>query len=93
MNAVRLTGMVDEIRQRWMPDGSLAVVAVLVLARPLHGAARKAQPAEQPIPLRAQGEQAQFLLSYDKQRIQVCGLLRRRCYTRNQEVQWGQVEV
>lgn len=93
MNHVRLQGRIEEVRQRWMPDGSQAVIAALILPRPMHGPARATAPTEQPLPLRAEGKMAERILSHQGQEVQIEGLLRRRFYSRDNEPCWGQVEI
>jgi len=88
-----LQGRVDDIHQRWTPDGSLAVVASLVIYRPHLGAERANVVDEQPMPLRAVGNMAEKLVKYQGQDITVEGTLRRRYYSRDGEQRWGQVEI
>ncbi|MDQ6967839.1 MAG: hypothetical protein Q9M14_04070 [Mariprofundaceae bacterium] len=90
---VRLQGRIDDIHQRWTPDGSLAVVASLVIHRPHLGAPRANIVDEQPMPLRAIGGLAEQLVKYQGQDITVEGTLRRRYYSRDGEKRWGQVEI
>jgi len=92
-NFVRLTGRVDDYRQRWTPDGSLAVIASLVIRRPHLGPERAQMLDEQPMPLRALGEVAEQLIRYHDKVISVEGSLRRRYYSRDGEQRWGQVEI
>jgi len=82
-----------DIRERWTPDGSLAVVASLRISRPNLGSARASNETIQPIPLRASDEQARELIRQEGKRIAVTGRLRRRYYMRREESYWGQVEV
>lgn len=93
LNAVQLHGVVDDIHDRWMPDGSLAVVAALIVHRPHLGQQRGTMLDEQPMPLRALGEFAEALIRYKGQAVQVQGELRRRYYSRDGQQRWGQVEV
>jgi len=92
-NRVRLAGRIDEVRQRWTPDGRLAVIASLIIPRPQLGPARANVEAAQPIPLRATGQQAETLLAHLHAFVEVEGVLRRRYYSRDEDVHWGQVEV
>ncbi len=93
LNAVRLCGVVDDIHERWMPDGSLAVVAALMIHRPHLGQQRGTMLDEQPMPLRAEGEYAEALIRLKGQAVHVEGELRRRYYSRDGEQRWGQVEI
>jgi len=90
---VRLQGRLDDIHQRWTPDGSLAVVASLVIERPHLGPARAQLVHEQPMPLRAVGTMATMLVANVGKVIAVEGTLRRRYYSRDGEQRWGQVEI
>ena len=92
-NHVRLRGRIEEIRQRWTPDGRLAVIVSLVIPRPQLGPARASVEAAQPIPLRATGKQAEELLAHQQALVEIEGKLRRRYYSRDGDVHWGQVEV
>jgi len=92
-NRVRLYGRLEDIRQRWTPDGKLAVIAALTIPRPKLGASRARIQEEQPIPLRATGEQAEALQKHQHQLVSIEGCLRRRYYNREGEPHWGQVEV
>ncbi len=76
-----------------MPDGSLAVVAALVMPRPAMGPVRATAASEQPIPLRAEGEMAACIQSLQGRDADVEGQLRRRFYSRDGEPRWGQVEI
>ncbi|HID37111.1 MAG TPA: hypothetical protein EYP39_07050 [Ghiorsea sp.] len=76
-----------------MPDGSLAIVASLVVERPHLGQQRATIINEQPMPLRAEGELAEKLIKLDGQVVDVQGELRRRYYSRDGQQRWGQVEV
>ena len=93
INRVQLTGRIDEIRQRWTPDGRLAVIASLIIPRPQLGPARASVEAEQPMPLRATGEHAEALLAHQHETVNIEGILRRRYYSRDGDTHWGQVEV
>ena len=96
MNAdcyVRLKGRIDDIHQRWTPDGSLAVVASLVIHRPHLGPVRAKVMDEQPMPLRAIGEMAEKLAANQGKVATIEGTLRRRYYSRDGEQRWGQVEI
>ncbi len=90
---MQLCGTLAEIRERWTPDGSLAVIASLIITRPQLGAARATSESMQPIPLRASDEQARELVRQKGREIVVTGRLRRRYYRRREESHWGQVEV
>lgn len=92
-NLVRLSGRLSDIRQRWTPDGSLAVVASLQVERPHLGPQRANIVEEQPMPLRALGDVASMLVRLDNQMVAVEGTLRRRYYSRDGEQRWGQVEI
>jgi len=88
-----MTGRVDDIRQRWTPDGSLAVIASLTIHRPHLGPSRAQIMDEQPMPLRALGAMAELLLKHQGETVSVEGSLRRRYYSRDGEQRWGQVEI
>ncbi len=92
-NRVRLCGVLADIRQRWTPDGSLAVIASLILPRPSLGADRATSEPSQPIPLRATGVEAGKLAGHEGRTMAIEGKLRRRYYHRQGESHWGQVEV
>jgi len=92
-NLVRLTGRLDDFRQRWTPDGSLAVIAALTVHRPHLGPARVNMLDQQPMPLRAQGQVAEQLVRSHGKIVTVEGSLRRRYYSREGEPRWGQVEI
>jgi len=92
-NRVQMTGRIDEISQRWTPDGRPAVIALLIIPRPQLGPARASLEAEQPIPLRATGNKAETVLKFQHQTVHIEGVLRRRFYSRNRETSWGQVEI
>ena len=93
MNRVRLQGRIEGVRQRWMPDGSQAVIAELILARPMFGPTRATAVTEQPLPLRAEGHIAEGILARQGQDVCIEGQLRRRYYSRDGEPCWGQVEI
>ncbi len=93
VNAVRLSGVLTDVRERWTPDGSRAAIASLVIPRPALGAARASHESEQPIPLRATGEAARAIAANEGRRVAIAGRLRRRYYSRHGESRWGQVEV
>jgi len=93
LNQVSLSGVLTEIRQRWTPDGSFAVIAALSIARPALGAARASSQETQPIPLRATGKAAEALKRLEGKSVAVRGRLRRRYYSRDNTPQWGQVEI
>jgi len=88
-----MAGRLDDIRQRWTPDGSLAVIASLTIHRPHLGPHRAQMFDEQPMPLRAQGVVAERLLKHQGEIISIEGSLRRRYYSRDGEQRWGQVEI
>ena len=88
-----MAGRLEDIRQRWTPDGSMAVIASLTIHRPHLGPARAQMLDEQPMPLRALGATAELLLTYQGEEISVEGSLRRRYYSRDGEQHWGQVEI
>ncbi|MDQ6989514.1 MAG: hypothetical protein Q9M19_06490 [Mariprofundaceae bacterium] len=92
-NAVQLCGVIQDIHDRWMPDGSLAVIAALLVDRPHLGQQRATTCDEQPMPLRAEGKHAELLVKLNGKAVQVQGELRRRYYSRDGEQRWGQVEV
>lgn len=92
-NRVQLTGRIDDIRQRWTPDGHQAVIAALIIPRPKLGPARASIEAEQPMPLRATGKHAEALLAHQHKTVNIEGILRRRYYSRDGDIHWGQVEV
>ncbi len=48
---------------------------------------------EQPMPLRAQGEQAEALIKLQGKVVLIKGELRRRYYSRDGQQRWGQVEI
>lgn len=93
MNKVQLTGRLDQIRQRWTPDGSMAVIAALIIQRPHLGPKRETMVDEQPMPLRATGRMAEELVRYYDKEVHIEGTLRRRYYSRDGEQRWGQVEI
>ncbi|MES0371976.1 MAG: hypothetical protein ABUK11_06815 [Mariprofundaceae bacterium] len=88
-----MTGRLDNIRQRWTPDGSLAVIASLIIHRPHLGPERAQMMDEQPMPLRALGATAETLLKHQSEMVSVEGSLKRRYYSRDGEQRWGQVEI
>lgn len=92
-NRARVAGRLESLRQRWTPDGSLALIAEVVTERPKLGPVRAGVQDEQPIPLRAQGDVARRLLQLEGQEIWVEGCLRRRFYRRDGDPCWGQVEL
>ena len=93
LNTVQLRGVVDDIHDRWMPNGSLAVVASLIVHRPHLGQKRATMLDEQPMPLRAEGDLAEKLIKFKGEYVHVEGELRRRYYSRDGQQRWGQVEV
>jgi len=88
-----MTGRLTDIRQRWTPDGSMAVIASLLIHRPHLGPGRAQMLDEQPMPLRAQGSTAESLMNCIDQVVSIEGSLRRRYYSRDGEQRWGQVEI
>jgi len=92
-NRARVTGRLQQIRDRWMPDGSQALIAELVTSRPPLGPVRAGVQDEQPLPLRATGNIVSQMLTMDGQHVTVEGCLRRRFYSREGEPCWGQVEI
>ncbi len=93
LNRARVSGRLGRIRKRWMPDGSLALIAELVTQRPKLGPARAGVQDEQPMPLRANGEIVNTMIKLDGSHVVVDGTLRRRFYSRDGEPCWGQVEI
>lgn len=92
-NRVHLVGRLTEMRQRWMPDGSLAVAATLLLPRPQIGPERAVNLNEQPLPLRAIGAPAKQMLASSDAKVEIEGELRRRYFRREGDPYWGQVEI
>jgi len=92
-NRARLSGRLQSLRQRWTPDGSLALIAELVTTRPRLGPIAAKVQDEQPMPLRAEGKIAEALLALEDQHIMLEGCLRRRYYSRDGNPCWGQVEI
>jgi len=92
-NRARVSGRLGHIRKRWMPDGSLALIAELVTHRPKLGPVRAGVQDEQPMPLRASGNIVNSMMTLDGRRVIVEGCLRRRFYSRDGEPCWGQVEI
>ena len=92
-NRVELEGVLGELKQRWTPDGSFAVVATLEIPRPALGAARASSQETQPMPLRATGKAAEALKRLQGKRVAIGGTLRRRYYSRDNTPHWGQVEI
>lgn len=93
LNQVCLGGVLTEVRQRWTPDGSFAVIASLELARPELGPSRASTQETQPIPLRATGRAAETINRLQGKSVAVKGILRRRYYSRDNQPHWGQVEI
>lgn len=92
-NRARVTGRLRNLRKRWTPDGSLALIAELVTFRPQLGPVRAGVEDEQPIPLRASGDICDVISSLEENHVMVEGTLRRRFYSRDGEPCWGQVEI
>jgi hypothetical protein len=92
-NRARMSGRLTNLRQRWTPDGSMALIAELVTTRPQLGPVRAGVQDEQPMPLRAEGDIAGTLAAMEEQHVMVEGCLRRRYYSRDGEPCWGQVEI
>jgi len=93
LNFVRVSGLLQQLHQRWTPDGSLAVVAEILTHRPELGPVRAEAQTMQPMPIRASGKAAETLSRLQDQQIEVTGCLRRRYYSRDGEPCWGQVEI
>ncbi len=92
-NRARVSGRLGHIRKRWMPDGSLALIAELVTHRPKLGPVRAGVQDEQPMPLRASGDIVNTIMALEGHRVMIEGCLRRRFYSRDGEPCWGQVEI
>jgi len=92
-NRARVSGRLENMQQRWMPDGSLALIATLMTTRPLLGPAGTNTQDKQPMPLRAHGDIAQTLLNLDGKQVLIDGCLRRRFYSKDNNPTWGQVEL
>ncbi len=92
-NRARVSGRLGHIRKRWMPDGSLALIAELVTHRPKLGPVRVGVQDEQPMPLRASGDIVNAMMALDGRHVMIDGCLRRRFYSRDGEPCWGQVEI
>ncbi|WP_167631625.1 hypothetical protein [Mariprofundus ferrooxydans] len=92
-NRARITGRLQQIRDRWMPDGSKALIAELVTRRPELGPVRAGVQDEQPLPLRAAGDIVSHMLALDGQLVTIEGCLRRRFYSREGQPCWGQMEI
>jgi len=92
-NRTRVSGRLQQIRDRWTPDGSQALIAELVSKRPQLGPVRAGVQDEQPLPLRATGDIVSQILALEGQLVTVEGTLRRRFYNREGQPCWGQVEI
>jgi len=92
-NRARVSGRLRNLRKRWTPDGSLALIAELVTTRPQLGPVRAGVQDEQPMPLRASGEICNTISSLEEEHVIVEGCLRRRFYSRDGEPCWGQLEI
>ncbi|MBL4775270.1 MAG: hypothetical protein JKY87_04365 [Mariprofundus sp.] len=92
-NRARVSGRLENVQQRWMPDGSLALIAELATERPKLGNVRADVQAEQPMPLRAYGNIAHTLMALAGQQVLIEGCLRRRFYSKDNNPCWGQVEI
>ncbi|MFQ5344340.1 MAG: hypothetical protein ACE5DZ_00105 [Mariprofundus sp.] len=92
-NRARVSGRLGNIRKRWMPDGSLALIAELVTHRPELGPVRAGVQDKQPMPLRASGDIVNTMMAMDGRNVMIDGCLRRRFYSRDNEPCWGQVEI
>jgi len=92
-NRARVTGRLGQLRKRWMPDGSLALIAELVTHRPELGPVRAGVQDEQPMPLRASGDIVNIMMTLDGRHVEIEGCLRRRFYSRDNQPCWGQVEI
>lgn len=88
-----MIGRLQNMRQRWTPDGSLALIAELMIHRPPLGPVRAGIQDEQPMPIRAEGKVAESLLALEGRQTILEGRLRRRYYNRDGNPCWGQVEV
>jgi len=93
LNDVHLRGTVDQVQQRWTPDGGMAVNALLMVPRTAVASERQVGECEQPLPLRAHGKHARLLLENTGNRVEITGQVRRRLYQRQQKIHWGQVEI
>jgi len=90
----RARGVLQRVRSRWMPNGEQAAIAELVTPRPMLGPPARHQPAEQPLPLRALGEELVARLeAWEGRPVEVHGVLRRRYTRRDEAPYWGQVEI
>jgi len=83
----------DEVEQRWTADGGMAVNALLIVPRTAVASERRVGEHEQPLPLRAHGEQARLLQENSGKKVEITGHVRRRLYQRHQQTHWGQVEI
>ncbi|HXH71843.1 MAG TPA: hypothetical protein VNI58_03405 [Mariprofundaceae bacterium] len=92
-NFARVSGLLQQLRQRWTPDGSLAVIAEVHTPRPQLGPVRAGIQEMQPMPIRATGKAAEALVRAEGRQVEVTGCLRRRYYSREGEPCWGQVEI
>jgi len=92
-NRTRISGRLQQIRDRWTPDGSKALIAELITDRPQLGPVRADVQDEQPLPLRAAGNIVSQMLAMDGQHVTIEGCLRRRFYSREGRPCWGQVEI
>jgi len=92
-NRARLSGRHDQIRKRWMLDGSLALIAELQTHRPKLGPVRAGVQNEQPMPLRASGDIVNIMMAFEGRHVTIDGCLRRRFYSRDNQPCWGQVEI
>lgn len=92
-NRARVSGQLGNIRKRWMPDGSLALIAELMTHRPELGPVRAGVQDEQPMPLRASGDIVNTMIDLDGRHVMIDGCLRRRFYSRDNKPCWGQVEI
>jgi len=92
-NRARVSGRLENVQQRWMPDGSLALTAELATTRPKLGTVRADVQDEQPMPLRAHGDIAQTLMPLVGRNVMIDGCLRRRFYSKDNNPCWGQVEI
>ncbi len=92
-NRACVAGRLGHLRKRWMPDGSLALIAELLTHRPELGPVRAGVQDEQPMPLRASGDIVNTMMALDGRHVEVEGCLRRRFYSRDNQPCWGQVEI
>lgn len=88
-----MSGRLQQISDRWTPDGSQALIAELATERPQLGPIRAGVQDEQPLPLRASGAIVKQMAGFNGQHVMIEGCLRRRFYSREGQPCWGQVEI